>query len=390
MNNVTGMWSVRFLESGYLKFEQLKENSTIDIFDCGGGGGGGTGISLKVGRNNKNDLFYLRAGGGGGGGGYTQNVFAVPVINNEIYSIIVGAGGAGTAEIESSGTLSSKNGSDGQPSQFLHEDTIIINANGGKGGTAATGYYWKDKSAKTILIKTGGRGGAGGSGGGNGGARTLAGGEGGKNGSHGGKGGVYNVSKGGLGSGVSSIPFGEINGNTYGSGGAGGSGTSSGVAASTPLGGSSVPAIGGSFNSLTPGGGNGAFTADTGFTFNKAYMDIVPNSGKEHTGKVLTSGNNAGLTVYPQDNFYVTWKTGIFNATNGTPNTGGGGGGGTYFFKSGDRKFTSVPCLKSETNDTEITTNKETGTHGHYYRGGDGGSGIVIIRGEAINKEEGE
>ena len=371
MNNNTGIWQIRFLESGYLKFSSLKENSTIDIFACGGGGGGAKGASIKYSDG------YLRPGGGGGGGGYCATTFAVPVHDEVIYAVNVGLGGQGT--IENSSTV--RNGSDGQASFVKANDTVIISAAGGKGGTIATSAASKTK------IKAGGRGGDGGSGGGNGGSGTIAGGAGGRNGSAGGKGAVNNATRGGAGSGTSTTPFGEANGNTYGSGGAGGTGCRASVAAGRSIGGSSTPAKGGLFNAVTPGGGDGAFTPSSGFVFNKAYFDLVPNDPND-SGVVLTSGTNAGLTVYKKGTFDIRWKNDVFAGKNGTPNTGGGGGGGAYFFQGANISFYDVPCVDS--NGKEITVNISAAHKGHNYRGGDGGSGIVIIRGNAINKEEGE
>ena len=111
--------------------------------ECWGGGGAGGGSNLNNG-----------VGGGGGGGGYAQNLI-VPVTPGTVYTITVGAGGAGVvAAPGGNGALSSFNsvviarggnggalgsaitGIAGGPGGTAHTGTITFN--GGNGGTSAS------------------------------------------------------------------------------------------------------------------------------------------------------------------------------------------------------------------------------------------------------------
>lgn len=93
-------------------------NMTVNLRVYGAGGGGGSGST--------SDAYEVGDGGGGGGGAYSV-VMSYPVIAGQIYTIHIGAGGAG-------GTVGN-NGLDGSQSRFLDPtDTVVIYANGGSGG----------------------------------------------------------------------------------------------------------------------------------------------------------------------------------------------------------------------------------------------------------------
>ena len=118
----------------------------------GGGGGGGCGYFSP----GKNKSGYARVAGGAGGGG-AVTVGRIRLNNDMPYTIVVGkGGGAGTSH--SSG--SSGAGSDGGigAGTYLQDNkstTVILSANGGKGGT--TGKPLGNDSATP---GTGGLGGA--------------------------------------------------------------------------------------------------------------------------------------------------------------------------------------------------------------------------------------
>jgi len=112
------------------------------------------------------------------------------------------------------------------------------------------------------------------------------------------------------------------------------------------------------YGSEPPGGGGGAGAAGSGFTGGNGYLSSI-------TGTPTYYGGGGGGAP-PYGDFYPSGDGGLggggkgayrdpstlteYNGENGTPNTGGGGGGGRY--PSGS----------------------------YTYRGGDGGSGIVILR----------
>ena len=117
--------------------------TSLTSAECwGAGGGGGT-------------QFDLEGGGGGGGGEYAKET-SVAVTPGSSYTVIVGAGGAQTA--------------DGGDSSFA-ADSVTVTAHGGKGtgsragaagGTGSTNTTHHDGGAGADSSGTGGTGGAGG------------------------------------------------------------------------------------------------------------------------------------------------------------------------------------------------------------------------------------
>lgn len=171
ISNSLDNWKIRFLTSGELVFKSLKEaNNVIDVFCVGGGAPG-----------------FPKSGssGGGGGAGYTKTGRNVTVVEQETYSIHVGAGGTHTGAYGSDGGTTSAFG---------------ITADGGKTPTNTN------------------NGGSGGSGGGGMGADGANGGNGGIDGNNGagGTGGA-----GGSGQGTTTREFGETTGFIYAQGGGG-------------------------------------------------------------------------------------------------------------------------------------------------------------------------
>ena len=83
-----GIWTIEFLESGFLRFYYLTEPLEVSIFCCGGGGGGATAFLDGATQGNS-------YGGGGGGGGYISNTEGVLIDEDHIYLVFVGPGGAG-------------------------------------------------------------------------------------------------------------------------------------------------------------------------------------------------------------------------------------------------------------------------------------------------------
>lgn len=161
-------WSIRFLTSGNLVFNDDPGN--IDIFLVGGGGGGATG----------------GGGNGGGGGGYTLTNKSTTISKGVSYSIVIGAGGAaGTSWPD-------REGKEGGATKVAE---LGLAVGGGRGGSSG----WN--------------GGAGGSGGG-----AAYGGAGGSNGSNG----TNSNGVGGYGQGTTTREFGDPSGKLYSGGGGAG------------------------------------------------------------------------------------------------------------------------------------------------------------------------
>jgi hypothetical protein len=96
--------------------------SRVLVESWGGGGGGGVGFGNSAG------------GGGGGQGGYVRAL--VPVMPASVYSVTVGAGGAGGTDA-SPGAV---NGRPGETSVFASSDgSPLVTATGGSGGGTANG-----------------------------------------------------------------------------------------------------------------------------------------------------------------------------------------------------------------------------------------------------------
>lgn len=227
----------------------------VEYLVVGGGGSGGSISSL--------------ASGGGGGGGYRTNVGGtkLTLTSNSFYTVIIGAGGAGTGE-----------GASGSDSIF----STITSTGGGRGGREPYGAVPSPPYA-------------GGSGGGAGGSQVGSGApgntpattpsQGNAGGSNAAQAPVRFAAGGGGGAGAVGST------GVLGTGaGAGGAGTANSIS------GSSVTYAGGG------GGGYGWYTS-VGAPF--------PGGAGGAGGGGLGAGNGN-------------------NAVGGTPNTGGGGGGGCY------------------------------------------------------------
>ena len=164
LNDGDNNWRIKFLTSGI--FTPLRSMS-IDLFLVGGGGGSDNSASTPC-------------TAAGAGGGYTLTIKSIKLLANTEYSIVVGAGGSGTAG--------------GSSSAFGHS------AKGGKSG---------EVGATNPL-----EGGLGGSGGGEKTASKAY--DGGSDGSDGGKD-QYDL--GGDGQGTTTREFGEETGDLYSGGG---------------------------------------------------------------------------------------------------------------------------------------------------------------------------
>ena len=90
--------------------------SEIDFCAVGAGGGGVAG------------------GGPGGGGGFVQNLLNNKVSSDDVYKIVVGAKGTGSA-------AASISGDDGGKTSIYKNNTEILTANGGYGGKNQSGGY---------------------------------------------------------------------------------------------------------------------------------------------------------------------------------------------------------------------------------------------------------
>lgn len=120
----------------------LTLNSEAQYWMCGGGGGGGA---------NKLSVDFRSMAGGGGGGGYVKT----GSLSAAEYTIVIGAGGSGSAggysSIQGSSTLKANGGSAGGAS---------TGGAGGSGGGPAP-YYGKYTSSSTENATYGGTGGKG-------------------------------------------------------------------------------------------------------------------------------------------------------------------------------------------------------------------------------------
>lgn len=287
-------------------------------------GGGGAGVYTSE----------HALGVAGGGSGYFANS-EFNVTPGQTYQVVIGAGGTRATDVNTKGN-------DGGQSQFIHNGSVLLAANGGEaggdGGTIASSNFGGN----------GGNGGAGGGGGykGKGGNGAQFGGGGGGNGT----GGSDNVTGG--------------NGGQYGGGG--GSGGVSTYMQSAPTGGT-----GGAYGG-NGGNGGGSLTASsagsagTKFTGNveKFYpyvftqIDGLPGSdGGATPGDISYSGGGGG---------------GGFGGNGGNGGYGGlsgaGGGGGGYCANGSSGKygggggggFGGAPKISTSS----------------YYTGGDGGGGL--------------
>ena len=297
------------------------ENLICDILVVGGGGGGG--------HNH----------GGGGGGGAVVFINSV-VLNNASYTIKVGAGGA-------KGTRSTTNfgGLKGNDTIITLNGTDILKAEGGGGGGQGS---------------TVGSIGNGGSGGGGDGYRDAL--------------SVYNNGVVGTGS------IKNYNGTTgvlYGNNG-----------------GSYYLATSGTYINKAGAGGGGGGAGQIGS--NATKVNVAGNGGNGISSAIIN-----GTTYNFVDLFGTTYGTNDDN--NNTRYFGGGGGGGTWAANAGDAPAGDIGgtvisgsggkgggglgALQSTTNGFSGSANTGGGGGGGSYGavdssvdGGNGGSGIVIIR----------
>lgn len=278
-------WIIRLKTSGRLIFTD--RDRKIDVFLVGGGGGGG---SSKI----ATDL-----GAGGGGGGYTAMKKGVKANRNEVFDIVIGAGGDGYLTDEE--TKRSRSG----------EATVAfgLTAEGGQGGGCV--------HAGRMF------GGDGGSGGGGGSDNEIAGGFGGEDGGAGGAGGSQiAAASGGTGQGTTTSEFGMSGWKLYAGGGGGGGG--------------GVPGVYGAYGPGGPGGeGGGGAGGDAYYVNNATWQG---KSGMANTGgggggngarpikseTELAGGNGGSGVVCIRNNeddvlpvvFNGTWLTQlIFNGT---------------------------------------------------------------------------
>ena len=372
--NITtaGEWEVQIKETGYLRFTNLggETEITVEVFACGGGGGGSTGGRM----NGNNDYVY---GGSGGGGGYCDET-TMSVRKDAIFQIIVGDGGPG-------GKNEGDIGEDGEPSEVRTRDeagnfsNIIISAGGGKGGKKpSAANYTKQKDIKSEKI-----GGDGGSGGGAGGLNNRWGGKGGSYGEDG-ESSKFNSNKntlqGGEGDHLAAykIPFRKTIGIVYGAGGGGAPGCHdrNPDADGDKVGGVSI--AGG-----TSGGGNSGKQPQYASTWQK---------NKDYYGTTFTVKNDAvepqlieGKRYYKRDDAkdHINWANGYGDGQDGKDNTGGGGGGGVYrpLVKGGSNDSPNTPVASADGTKVIGAKNPIVGIPARCYRGGKGGSGIVILHG---------
>ena len=274
----------------------LYRGNTYDveyIVVAGGGGGGANG------------------GGGGGAGGYRSSVSGessgggasaesvVSLNSGQAYSVVVGAGGAGST----SGQSPAVDGSDGAASSFAGVNSVggggggstgagggtgRVGRNGGSGGGASKDRGNSDKSSGTAgqgyaggaspVFNSGGSGGGGGAGaaGGNGGAAESC-----------GAGGI------GVQSSINGTP-------TYRAGGGGGGSNNSFAVGGTGGGGAGGPSQGNSGSSGTVntggGGGGGNWLNGFGGAGGSGIVIIRYFGSQRATGGTVTSAS--GYTVH--------------------------------------------------------------------------------------------
>lgn len=238
--------------SSWLPFNIGKQYDA-ELLIIAGGGGGGSGATGS-----------LRAGSGGGAGGMID-FFSQPLTVGASYTIIVGAGGAGSA-------VASGDGTKGGDSSVSQGGTTIATAIGGGNGV-------NGQSSAGI---SGGSGGGGGAGGGTrpGGAGTSG------QGNAGGSGYGDNPFRGGGGG---------------GKGGAGGPGTSApfgGASVDTSYSGSTIAYCGGGggggYSGASAGNGGGAGAGNGGTAANGQNATIANrgSGGGAGGGSVNTTGGS--------------------------------------------------------------------------------------------------
>jgi hypothetical protein len=111
-------------------------SATCAFFECWGGGGGGGGTS-------QGGAGSAAAGGGGGAGGYSAKFVAA--ITGSVYSITIGASGAGGPAASSGGTGGSTlvstviSAAGGVGGAVMNASTFFLPVAGGAGGAVTTG-----------------------------------------------------------------------------------------------------------------------------------------------------------------------------------------------------------------------------------------------------------
>jgi hypothetical protein len=267
--------------------------TSISAVVIGGGGGGAASI------NSGNST----SGGGGGGGLSWKN--NIPVTPGEILTVVVGAGGTGVGDYT---------GGNGGDSYIARGGTILLKADGGKGGVGNNGNF------RPSYLWLGGNGGLGGTavdasyGGGNGGK-----------GGNGGSGSTnYRAGGGGAGGYSGTGGAGGPGGGSYNAGGAG-SGGGGGGGASTP----NAPYSGGGGGTGlngegTSGAGGGVVTPDIG---NPAGgVGKGGSGGSDGVNYTLTGGSygggGSGSTGGPYGNGAPGAVRIIWGIDRGYPSTG--------------------------------------------------------------------
>lgn len=147
-----GNWRIRFLTSGILTL--TKRSATTDVFCIGGGGSGGRGGNTNY--------------GSGGGGGYTKLQNGIVLAKGSGYAILIGAGGTNLTTYGA--------GNRGGTSSLSLNDAVIIQAEGGYGGTfngTPAFPYSAGGSGGSTLASDGGSNGATPTGGGQGQGTTT-------------------------------------------------------------------------------------------------------------------------------------------------------------------------------------------------------------------------
>jgi hypothetical protein len=267
--------------------------TTISAVVIGGGGGGAASI------NSGNST----SGGGGGGGLSWKN--NIPVTPGETLTVVVGAGGTGVGDYT---------GGTGGDSYIARGGTILLKANGGKGGVGNNGNF------RPSYLWLGGNGGEGGT--------AVDASYGGANGGKGGNGGSgstnYRAGGGGAGGYSGTGGAGGPGGGSYNAGGAG-SGGGGGGGASTP---NSPYSGGGGGTGLngegTSGAGGGAVTPDIG---NPAGgVGKGGSGGSDGVNYTLTGGSygggGSGSTGGPYGNGAPGAVRIIWGIDRGYPSTG--------------------------------------------------------------------
>ena len=267
--------------------------TTISAVVIGGGGGGAASI------NSGNST----SGGGGGGGLSWKN--NIPVTPGETLTVVVGAGGTGVGDYT---------GGTGGDSYIARGGTILLKANGGKGGVGNNGNF------RPSYLWLGGNGGEGGT--------AVDASYGGANGGKGGNGGSgstnYRAGGGGAGGYSGTGGAGGPGGGSYNAGGAG-SGGGGGGGASTP----NAPYSGGGGGTGlngegTSGAGGGAVTPDIG---NPAGgVGKGGSGGSDGVNYTLTGGSygggGSGSTGGPYGNGAPGAVRIIWGIDRGYPSTG--------------------------------------------------------------------